>query len=146
MYVPVVAFSGGDVVATSVVAKSAPSCRRRFLPLISVTLPPICRLFGKCRSPKDSNAWLFPSLPSLPLHKSTWLTFDLYAFCFIFRVKKVNGSAEKRFPRDTERARRGRMKYNHLQHLRLNTCTAAGRGRDGVRHELWSTRRHCRGK
>ena len=38
--------------------------QRRFLPLISVTLPPICRLFEICLSPKDSNAWLFPSLPT----------------------------------------------------------------------------------
>ena len=120
-----------------------------------------CEIIGRMRRRRDASSSRLPFLryadysenavsqgfqcvfATSPLHKSTWLTFDLYAFCFIFRVKKVNGSAEKRFPRDTEVARRGRMKYNHLQHLRLNTCTA---GRDGVRHELWSTRRHCRGE
>ena len=45
------------------------------------------------------------SLHSRLCIRSIWLTCDLSAFCFILRVKKVNGAAEKRSLRDTERAR-----------------------------------------
>ena len=82
--------------------------RRRLLPSSSSRLPFLryADYSGNAALPRiPMRSCALDSLHSRLCIRSIWLTCDLSAFCFILRVKKVNGAAEKRSLRDTERAR-----------------------------------------